>query len=248
MLDVVVFKWKPPAGYRSTHTAEHVNTMRSMVARNYPHPHRFTCVTDDGRGLDPRVRFVPLWSVFDEMKSPHGGQNPACYRRLYLWSDWARENIGERILQIDLDMVLVDDVSSLWNRPERVVMWADNLNPTTPYNGAMQLFTPGGPNNVYEQFTRDPKDWVRRATALRYWGSDQAVLGAILGPDAARWTAADGALSWRVHCKQNSRAAHRVDANCVPCLPPGAKIVNFHGHEDPWDLARVVPWIAEHYR
>lgn len=246
MLDIVVFKWTPPTGYRSTHTAEHVNTMRSMVARCYPHPHRFTCVTDDPAGLDPRVRFVPLWDDYADMKSPHGGLNPSCYRRLRLWSTWARENIGERILQIDLDMVLVADVSALWNRPEPCVLWADNLNPTTPYNGAMQLQTPGAFPDVIERF--DPKTSPALAQAKRYWGSDQAWLSYILGPDQARWTVADGALSWRVHCKQNTRAAHRVDANCVPLLPDGAKIVNFHGHEDPWDLARAVPWIAEHYR
>lgn len=246
MLDVVVFKWTPAKGYRSTHTAEHVNTMRSMVARNYPHPHRFTCITDDPKGIDPRVRVIPLWDDYADMKSPHGEANPSCYRRLRLWSEWARYVIGERILQIDLDMVLVADVSPMWNRREPCVLWADNLNPTTPYNGAMQLQTPGAFPDVIDKF--DPKTSPRLAQEKRYWGSDQAWLSYALGPDQARWTAADGALSWRVHCKQNTRAAHRVDTNCTPLLPEGARIVNFHGHEDPWDLARVVPWIAEHYR
>lgn len=248
MLDIVCFKWKPPAGYRSTHKAEHVNVMRSMIARNYPHPHRFTCITDDPAGLDPRVRFVPLWDLFSDMKSPHGGNNPACYRRLYLHSDWARQNVGERVLQIDLDMLLVDDVSSLWNRSEPYVMWKDALNPTTPYNGAMQLFSPGGPDNVYDVFSRDPVHWVRAAQTQQYWGSDQGVLAAILGPDQARWSEADGAISWRKHCMKSLRADTRVNPHCVPLLPEGARVVNFHGHEDPWDIAPIVPWIAEHYR
>lgn len=251
MLDIVTFMWKPAEGYRSKYRPGHVNTLRSMIARNYPHPHRVNVVTDTpSRLIDPRVRVVPLWDTFKELKSPHGGNNPACYRRLLLWGAEAAETFGPRILSIDLDMVLTGDVSSLWNRPEPCVMWADNLNPTTPYNGAMQLITPGAFPDVLDKF--DPTTSPARARSKGYFGSDQAWLCYALGPGQARWRKEDGAVSWRVHCRQTRYGLAHLpfdpQRDCAPDLPSGAKVVNFHGVDDPWTVAPVVPWVAEHYR
>lgn len=249
MLEVVTFKWAKP-GYRSTYGPEHVNTMYNMVRRHYAEPFRFTCVTDNPKGIDDRVRCVELWDDFKDMPSPHGEANPSCFRRLKLYSDWARTSFGPRILQIDLDMVLVDDVRSLWNRPEREgVLWADNLNPTSPYNGAMQLITPGL-HPVWECFKADPQSAITRARASRFFGSDQAQLALWLGPNMPRWTAADGAVSWRVHCRQTppGQAHMRWSPDCKSDLPSGAKVVNFHGLDDPDSLVGRVDWITENYR
>lgn len=249
MLDVVCFKWKSPLGYRSKFNAGNVNIMRNMVERNYPHAHRFTCITDDAEGIDPRVRVLRLWDQFKDTPSPHGGNNPSCFRRLRLWSEEMREYFPGKVLQIDLDMLLVADVSSLWNRPEPCVLWADNLNPTSPYNGAMQLITPGL-HPVWENFKAYPDNAIKSARGKGYFGSDQAQLALWLGPDMPRWTAADGAVSWRVHCRKTplGQAHLRYDGRCEASLPSGAKLVNFHGVDDPETVAPFVPWVRENYR
>lgn len=247
-LDIVTFKWERK-GYRSTFTHEHVNIMRNMIERNYPHPHRLTCITDNPDGIDNRVRCIQLWDDFANTPSPHGPANPSCFRRLKLWDKWAHDAIGPRILQIDLDMVLVDDVSSLWNRPESCVLWADNLNPTSPYNGAMQLITPGE-FPVWGNFKAYPDNAIASARAKGYFGSDQAQLALWLGKDMPRWTAADGAISWRVHVRKTppGHAHLRYDGRCDASLPIGAKVCNFHGLDDPETVAPLVPWVREHYR
>lgn len=249
MLDVVCFKWDRP-GYRSEFTGEHVNTMRRMVQRRYKAEHRFTCITDNPAGIDSQTRVLPLWDDFKDMPSPHGGNNPSCFRRLKLYSEWARMMIGPRILQIDLDMVLVDDVRPLWDRPEAEgVLWADNLNPTSPYNGAMQLITPGL-HPVWECFKADPASAMMRARGKGYFGSDQAQLALWL-PEMPRWTATDGAISWRVHCRKTPRGeAHLPFAGSTADtpLPDGARVVNFHGIDDPWTVAPRVDWVAENYQ
>ena len=232
-LSVVTFKWDKP-GYRSKFTSEHVNTLYSMIKRNYPHPFTLTCITDNPAGIDSRIRVLPLWDTFAAVPSPHRGNNPSCFRRLRLWSTEMRDLIGPRILQIDLDMVICADPSPLWNRREDIVLWADKLNPTTPYNGAMQLFTAGTRPDVYETF--DPSTSPKLANSHGYWGTDQAWISYVLGPGEARWTQADGALSWRVHCKMYAQ------------FPPQARIVNFHGAEDPWTVANRIPCVSEHYR
>lgn len=233
MLDVVTFKWNRP-GYRSTFTAEHVNTLHRMVARHYHKPFRFNCVTDDPAGLHPDIRYIPMWDHFTHLASPHRGNNPACYRRLFLWSTEAQRYFPGKVLCIDLDMVIVDDVTPLWDRAEPIILWADQLNPTTPYNGAMQLITPGLRSDVFDTF--NPAESPLLALRCGYFGTDQAWISYVLGPDYPRWNREHGALSWRIHCKKTAQ------------LPEGARIVNFHGAEDPWALISRVPWIAEHYR
>jgi hypothetical protein len=117
MLAVVCWKWKPKIGYRSTFCAEHVNVLRSMVERHYRKPHQLVCITDDGAGIDPRVRVVPLWQDHARLPSPHGGNNPSCYRRLRAFSAEAAELIGPRFVSVDLDCVITGDMRPVWDRP-----------------------------------------------------------------------------------------------------------------------------------
>ncbi len=250
MLDVVTFKWGKP-GYRSEFTGEHVNIMARMVRRHYRGPVRFNCVTDDPTGVDPLLcRVIRLWDDFADVPSPHGGNNPSCFRRLKLWSNEVKHLFPGRVLQIDLDMVIVGDVTPLWDRPEPCVLWADNLNPTSPYNGAMQLITPGE-HPVWECFKADPDLAISRARQARYFGSDQAQLALWLGPYMPRWTAKDGAVSWRVHCRKTPPGVAHIPfsgSTADAPLPPLARVVNFHGIDDPWAVADKVAWVAEHYR
>lgn len=245
MLHVVTFLWSKP-GYRSKFTTEHVDTMARMVRRNYRGPHRLICFTDlpeynrgqewtTDTGANP-VWWRPLWSDYGDVPSPHGAHNPSCYRRLRLYSHWAREHIGERILQIDLDMVLTGDVTPLWDRPEPFVYWADQLNRHGRINGAMQLITPGLRDDVWTTF--DPTEAATVSRRPGFWGSDQGwIAHKFRDVDVGRWGREDGAFSWRVHVKPNGGQ-----------LPPGARIVNFHGDQDPWTLCDSVPWIKEHYQ
>ena len=52
------------ASQRSQQEVNDFNTLRRMVARHYPAPHTFVCVTDDAAGFDPDIRVVPAWNDF----------------------------------------------------------------------------------------------------------------------------------------------------------------------------------------
>lgn len=236
MLSVVCWKWKPNRGYRSTFSPETVNTLARMVARHYRAPHKFVCITDDPTGIDPGVHVIPLWSDHAKLNSPHGLTNPSCYRRLKAFSLEAGELIGARFVSLDLDCVIVGDLAPIWDRPEEFVIWGDT-NPTTPYNGSMFMLTAGARRQVWERF--DPIYSPRRGRQLGYWGSDQAWIAACLGPNEKRWTKADGVLSYRNEI---------IPAGGV--LPPGARVIFFHGRHDPWhaDIRRRHKWVEEHYR
>jgi hypothetical protein len=235
-LTVVCYRWRPRPGYRSTFGPETVRTLRDMVARHYPDPHRFLCVTDDASDLDADIETVPLWEDFASVPSPHGGKNPSCYRRLRSFHPDIAGVFGERFVTIDLDCVIAGDLRPLWNRPEDIVLWGDT-HPTTAYNGSMLLMSAGARPQVWERF--DPLTSPAAALKAQCFGSDQGWVSYCLGVGEARWTRDDGVYSFRNDIKPHG----------ITRLPENARIVFFHGNVDPWsDYAQHnCPWVRKHW-
>jgi len=243
VLDVVCWKWKPARPYRSTFTADSVNTLYRMVLRHLRLPFRFSCITDDATGIDPNIRVIPLWGDYASIPNPSSPSNPSCYRRLKMFSEEAKDIIGERILSMDLDTVITGDITHLVTRREDFVAWgghsvsARSRMPYSWYNGSFMLLKAGTRTRVWTEF--DPHVSPARANAAGCRGSDQGWITYCLGRGEAVWTAADGIYSYRVHCVPRGGR-----------MPPGARMVAFHGRHDPWDPAvqRVSPWIRNFYR
>lgn len=230
---VVCWKWHRE-GYRSKFTANTVNVLRKMVARNFAHPHRFICVTDDAEGLDRQVEVVSGWNDYAEVPSLHGNGNPSCYRRLRMFSRDAGDTFGKRFVSIDLDCVIVDDMKPVWLRDDDFVIWGDT-SPRTFYNGSMVLMTAGARPQVWEDF--DPKKSPAKAFAAGMWGSDQAWISHRLGPNEKKWTKADGVYSFR-------NEVQRMGGH----LPKGARVVMFHGVFDPWAPGpQQIPWVKRNW-
>lgn len=236
MLDVTCFKWKPKFDARA------VNVLRRMVARNLQLPHRFSCITDDATGIDPEVRVIPLWQTYGDIPSPFGRDKPSCYRRLKIFSAEARELIGERIVNFDLDVVITGDLTPLFDRPDDFVIWGgQSIQPKLKvpfcwYNGSLMMIRAGTRLQVWEQF--DPKVSPLQAHRSNQRGSDQGWISYCLGKGESIWTDRDGVYSYRNH----------VQPACGR-LPSGARVVVFHGKHNPWDaeVQRTSPWVKEFY-
>ena len=226
MITVVCWKWQQ-SNYRSKFTAEHVNVLQQMVEKHLNLPHRFVCITDDPKGIDCET--MPLWNE-PQVNLPEG--RPNCYRRLRAFAPDAAEWLGERILSIDLDTVIVDDITPLVDRDDDFVIWGDTAR-NTHYNGGFWLLRAGTRSRVWTEFTPDAPRLTRTMV-----GSDQAWISHTLGPGESMWGEADGVYSYRNHLKEGA----------LP-LPPNARIVFMHGKFDPWDqLAQErSPWIKEHW-
>ena len=207
-----------------------------MLKRHYHKPFELICVTDDPIGILPDVKIVPLWSDFANVPSPHGAGNPSCYRRLKMFSREASAMFGPRFVSIDLDVVICRDITALFENRLDFKIYGDTAH-GTPYNGSLIQLTAGTRPQVWEQF--DPKRSPLLGLKLKYIGSDQAWIGACLGPNEAKFTAADGVFSYRNQI-----------ASQGGMLPATAKIVIMHGHVDPWDglMQRKHSWIKDHYR
>lgn len=231
----VTWKWVPPGRYRSHFGPETVNTLRAMVARHYPKPHRFVCVTDDAEGLDPRVDVIPAWNDYADLPPPCGGRNPSCYRRLRMFHPAIGDVFGPRFLSMDLDVVVTADLTPIVERPEDFVIWGDT-NPRTFYNGSLVLMTAGARPHVWTTF--DPIASPLAAKAAGHFGSDQGWISHCLGKGEATWTKDDGVYSFQNHLKPQAGL-----------LPENARIVVFHGHQDPWarEVQRTYPWVRQHW-
>lgn len=235
-MDFVTFKWKPATGYRSVFGPETVNTLWSMIGRNYAGQARLHCVTDDPRGISKEVDVIPLWDTFAKLPSPHGNGNPACYRRLPAFGAHAIKLFGPRFLMLDLDVVICASLNPLLDIQDDFKIWGDTAK-GTPYNGSMVYMRAGARRQVFEQF--DALESPKVGKALGYIGSDQAWIAACLGPHEKKWTGADGVWSFR------NEIQHKGGQ-----LPAGARIVIFHGSVDPWHTGTRArySWVREHYR
>lgn len=235
MITVVCWKWKSRPGYHTTYTADHVNRLRSMVSRHLRMPHDFVCVTDDAAGLDAGIRVVP---ITDEIGYHTHPRRPNCYRRLRAFAPDAAEWLGPRFLSIDLDCVIVGDITPLASRTEDFVIMGDgprNRN-GTPYCGSLWLLTAGARTRVWESF--DPQrspEITKRAGII---GSDQAWIAHVLGPHEARFSTADGVIGYGRDVLKKRRG--------VP--PPHTRMVFFYGLHDPSRERHRHAWVREHWR
>lgn len=237
MLDIVCWLWKPHEGFRSGFSVENVNILQRMVARHYNHPHRFSCITDQTEGFAPEVRVIPLWSDHATRLSMYGPDRPSCYRRLKAFSPEMKDIIGPRFVSLDLDMVVVNDLAPVFNRDEDFIIWGPDGR-RTPYNGSMWMMNAGARAQVWEKFESNPERAIARARGAGFFGTDQAWMCYVLGPNEKRWRAQDGVYSYRMHLKENGGV-----------LPKDARIVFFEGNYDPWNkvIQNQCPWVKDHY-
>jgi hypothetical protein len=239
MITVLTWLWTQPR-YRSNFTAEHVNTLQRMVARNLKTPHRFVCMTNEAGNFAPGVEVVPI-TLIPDVAVPEG--RPNCFRRLWAWSTDVEGVLGmtsdDYLLCLDLDCVITGALDSLLDTSIDFRMWGDTAR-KTQYNGSMVWMRVGARKQVWDEFIKNPGDAWTKTRHSGLIGSDQAWITLMLGRGEAMWTDKDGVYSFRNQIAPRPRRD----------LPANAKIVFFHGLPDPWHVPvqRDYPWIKAHYR
>lgn len=234
MLTVVSWRWMSPVGYRSTFGPETVYALRDMVKRHLSIPHRFVCVTDRPEELRG-VETIRLWDDCAAIPSPFGRHNPSCYRRLKIFAPDAGKVFGERLVSIDLDTVIVRDITPLFETDVDFKIWGESDFASQWYNGSIFMLKTGTRPRVWTEFNEDTSPEITRRAGC--FGSDQGWINYILGKKEATWGRADGIYSFRKHL-----------APLGDHLPADARIVAFHGKVDPWsNRAQQFSWIRTHY-
>jgi hypothetical protein len=235
MLTVVCWKWEQRGG-RAKFDHTHVNTLYNMVARFYTEPFELVCFTDNPRGIREPIRCVPLPNFHTNIQNPLGREYPSCYRRLALFGPDLQRYVSDRFVSVDLDCVIVGDLTPIWSREEDIVFWESPLR-APDYNGSMWMAKKGAHPELYDEF--HPFETPKKTLLAKKLGSDQGWFSYRL-PAKPVWTSScDGVYAW------NPQIKHRGYR-----LPPNARIVFFPGNCQPWDRAAQerAGWVREYYR
>src|SRR3989304_2641053 len=188
-LTVATYFWtdENPSKFNAKHQygPDDVRLLQRMVARYMGQPHDFAVITDRPEFFadDEHIRAVPI----DKTTHVPG----TCFVRLMTFSPAARETIGELVLQLDLDTVIVGGLDSIVSRTSAIVMWRNPARipwelPAKAgrpyYNTSMLLHRTGTLMHIWEEF--DPR-------APRY-RDDQWLLSDKFGPNVPYWDGSDG--------------------------------------------------------
>jgi hypothetical protein len=150
--------------------------------------------------------------------------------------------IGERILQLDLDTVIVGNIDHIAGRKENLVLWRNpnfGGHKRAFYNTSILLLKAGTRPEFWTEFNKKKTPPMLK----RHWGgTDQAWISHCASRTEAYWTDADGVYG----------AGRLLDI--VPgvqtTLPENARVVFFPGRREPSmdGMLEKHPWISEHYR
>lgn len=181
---------------------EHVQALAAGVAAHLPDA-RFVCLSDvPVLG----VRTVPLRYAW-----------PGWWAKLELFRPGV---FPGQVLYIDLDSVVVGDLSDLAGYVGPFATLSDFLRPERPASGVMAWDADGAEARaIWEAFVRDPEGHMHACRG----GGDQQFLRSVVGDDVDRLRALypGQVVSYKVHCADG--------------VPDGARLVSAHGRPKPWD-------------
>lgn len=239
MLAIVTWKWRNSGGWKQ-YTAEYVNVMRAMLERHLPAPHRLICFTDDAHGIDRRVEVLPLARWAAPVPTDQVMPLRNCFRKLGLFRPEMAQ-FGERLLQLDLDQVIVGDLMPLVERSEPMIIWRSSSKGRFGFalNTSVVLLDAGARTDIWDAWCADPGTAARAARTSGWTGTDQAFVAMHCNGSAAEFAEGDGILSFR----DDLAAGYRG-------LPPSARIISFFDRFAPDDqaLQRRLPWIGQYWR
>lgn len=159
----------------------------------------------------------------------------------YGWRSWwskmelFRPDVAGDLLYIDLDTVIVGDLSELASLG-RTTLLSDFYYPDRPASGLMYL-AESDRAKVWAAWIADPKAAMHKC--MRH--GDQQFIGEVLH-DAQRFqdVLPGRVVSYKVHVAKGLNKRSIGDGT----VPAGASVVCFHGRPRPWDIRE--DWVPEY--
>lgn len=205
---VVACVWcKGPANYE----LRHVLALRSMVERHLSIEFDFVCLTDH----EDATEALRSEGICPVLVAPNV---PGWWQKIKLFdpSMWGGT---ERILYLDLDVVIVGDLRKFFAAAHHTVAIANfGVNfQHSKYNSSVMLFDPTGPSQEILRKFRE----VGPENVMKALHGDQCWIWRVMRDNIQTWPA-----SWVQSYKYETR--HRGPA-------PDTSVVVYHGDPKPWD-------------
>jgi len=165
----------------------------------------------------------------------HLTEIPGCFARLRTFDPCWQKSMGfkkgDKILCLDLDLIVTGDLRPIVSRPEPFVI-AQGLNAKNfcRYNGSVWLLEAGYMPDIWTEFS------MEEARSVPYWKfpEDQAYFEAKM-PDAGSYGPKEGIYGMGKPGWPNGDG-----------LPSNARIVAFPGARDPAQFCHL-PWVKDHW-
>jgi len=161
---------------------------------------------------------------------------PGCFARLRTfdpeWQSANGINPGDRIVTLDLDLIVTGALDALFDRDEPFsILQGVNASNPCPYNGSVWMLRAGYRPDVWSEFT------LERAAKVPHdsFPDDQAWFAHHL-PNAGKFGPENGVYAFMKPGWPKGAA-----------LPENARLVAFPGHRDPSQFTSV-EWVRRHWR
>jgi hypothetical protein len=243
-VNVLCIKWGTKYG------PEYVNKLRSMVARNLSRPHRFVCLTDDRAGIEPDIEVHDLPGIgipeFDQRKAwtkGHGWLKVTSFANpLY--------DLTGLTLFIDLDVVIVDNIDCFFEQEGEFLVIKEWDKRDETGNTSVYRYSAGAHRDLLD-YLRDHQEQALKSVR----NEQEFVTGFLARQGRLRYWPEGWCVSFKRHCVRKGILGWFLP----PAVPPGARIVAFHGKPNPPDAIagisgkwyrRVLPtqWVADNWR
>ena len=166
----------------------------------------------------------------------HLTEIPGCFARLRTFDPaWQAANgiePGDRIVCMDLDMVITGSLDDMFDREEpfTILQGVNSSNPC-PFNGSLWMLTAGYRPDVWHEFSPD----LAAKVPFYEFPDDQAWFADMM-PDAGSFGPEDGVYAFM------KRGWPKGEA-----LPKNARVVAFPGWRDPSQYTRL-DWVKENWQ
>jgi hypothetical protein len=230
----VCFLWN--TGYRH-YTPEHVNILAHALKFWDAEPHRFICVTNTKGAFSSEVEVIKTPKAAERLGSieaPQGKSFPSSYRRLWCFSEEAT-CLGDEIMLLDIDAMIVGDMAPLWEIESDFVGWRPMSiwGREDRIGGGTWRHRTGTLTWLWDRFNTDTHKLIQETREQGWTGSDQAILSRFLNKKYPQWPqmcgiygSQDGVFQWDIP-------------------PKDAIIVHFNGAEKAWHHDKL--WLKAYH-
>lgn len=213
------------------YTPVYVERLYAGIKKNLKQPFRFMVMTE-------RERQVEFSDGIERhaIKDPGLAKYKGCLVRLRMFDPGWQQNRGieDRLVCIDLDVVITGSLDALFDRPEKlVVLKGANASNPCPYNCSVVMTRRGAHPELWHEFS------IERIQKIPHYQF----------PDDQGWLAhrVPNAAGWYVGRSSGIYAFQKPgwpDGSAE--LPYDARLVAFPGWRDPAEFI-TLPWIRKHW-
>ena len=237
---ILCMKWGTKYG------PEYVNRLYAMVRRHLAGDFNFVCLTDDAHGIRPEVQCHPIPHLNLHLKP---GERDGAWKKLTTF-EAGLYGLRGTALFLDLDVVVVGPLDDFFTQPGEFFIihdyprfWRTGLRIVG--NSSVYRFELGAHADVLQHFR------ANMAALMRQYRNEQDYLSHFLHAQGKLGYWPDG---WCPSFKYHSIPRWPANYWRAPAIPPGARIVIFHGEINPPDAIagrhskrlaymRPAPWV-----